>query len=33
MNTFLDALRECIGWNYNHAQPFFPLFLLPLFES
>jgi hypothetical protein len=22
MNTFLDALRECIGWNYNHTQPF-----------
>jgi len=27
MNAFLDALRECIGWNHNHAPPFFLLFL------
>ena len=20
MNTFFDALRECIGWDYNHTQ-------------
>jgi hypothetical protein len=33
MNAFLDALRECIGWNYNQAQPFFLLFPLSPFES
>jgi hypothetical protein len=31
MNTFLDALRECIGWHYNHTQPFVCRSLL--FES